>query len=56
LEGESRLESYSQLIGNFAGDLKLGGVPPAVVEKAKLVFLDTLGVALASSTWISAPW
>ena len=27
-----------------------GCVPPAVVDKAKLVFLDTLGIALASST------
>ena len=44
------MESYSEQIGKFAGDLKLADVPPAVVEKAKLVFLDTLGVALASST------
>jgi len=44
------VDSYSQLIGEFAGGLKLADVPPAVVAKAKLVFLDTLGVALASST------
>jgi len=44
------VESYSQSIGEFARSLKLADVPPAVVEKAKLVFLDTLGVALASST------
>ena len=44
------MEPYSQSIGRYAGALKLADVPPAVVEKAKLVFLDTLGVALASST------
>jgi len=44
------VETYSQTIGRFAGGLKLKDVPPAVVEKAKLVFLDTLGIALASST------
>ena len=42
--------TYSQAIGQFAGELKIADVPPAVVEKAKLVFLDTLGIALASST------
>jgi len=44
------METYSETIGRFAGELKLADVPPAVVEKAKLVFLDTLGIALASST------
>jgi len=44
------VEPYSQAIGRFIGGLKLDDVPSAVVEKAKLVFLDTLGVALASST------
>jgi 2-methylcitrate dehydratase PrpD len=44
------VEPYSQTIGRFAAGLKLADVPPAVVEKAKLVFLDTLGIALASST------
>lgn len=44
------MNSYSELIGNFATELRLDDVPPPVVEKAKLVFLDTLGVALASST------
>ncbi|HEY7713357.1 MAG TPA: MmgE/PrpD family protein [Candidatus Binatia bacterium] len=42
--------SYSQVIGRFARGLRLGDVPSAVVDKAKLVFLDTLGIALASST------
>jgi 2-methylcitrate dehydratase PrpD len=44
------MEPYSQTVGRFVGGLDLGQVPPAVVEKAKLVFLDTLGIALASST------
>ena len=44
------METYSETIGRFAGELKLADVPPAVVEKAKLVFLDTIGIALASST------
>jgi 2-methylcitrate dehydratase PrpD len=44
------VEPYSQSIGRFSENLKLADVPRAVVEKAKLVFLDTLGIALASST------
>jgi len=44
------VDTYSQIIGRFAGALKLGDVPAEVAEKAKLVFLDTLGIALASST------
>jgi 2-methylcitrate dehydratase PrpD len=44
------VESYSQAIAKFIRDLNLEDVPQAVVDKAKLVFLDTLGVALASST------
>ncbi|HET9916864.1 MAG TPA: MmgE/PrpD family protein [Candidatus Binatia bacterium] len=44
------MESYSQWIGEFAGGVKLAEMPPAVIDKAKLVFLDTIGVALASST------
>ena len=44
------MEPYSQSIGRFASALKLADVPQAVVDKAKLVFLDTLGIALASST------
>ena len=43
------METYSEVIGRFAGGLRLADVPPAVVQKAKLVFLDTLGIALASS-------
>ena len=44
------MESYSQRVGRFVSGLKLADVPPVVLAKAKLVFLDTLGVALASST------
>ena len=44
------MEPYSQSIGRFVGGLELAGVPAAVVAKAKLVCLDTLGIALASST------
>ena len=44
------MQSYSQAIGRFVHGLKLADVPPAVIGKSKLVFLDTLGIALASST------
>ena len=44
------MEPYSQIVARFVSGLKLADVPQAVVDKAKLVFLDTLGVALASST------
>ncbi|HEY6364071.1 MAG TPA: MmgE/PrpD family protein [Candidatus Binatia bacterium] len=44
------MEPYSQAIARFLRDLNLEDVPEPVVDKAKLVFLDTLGVALASST------
>ena len=44
------MEPYSQAIARFLHNLNLENVPQPVVDKAKLVFLDTLGVALASST------
>jgi 2-methylcitrate dehydratase PrpD len=44
------VEPYSQAIVRFLDELKLESVPQAVVDKAKWVLLDTLGVALASST------
>jgi 2-methylcitrate dehydratase PrpD len=44
------MEPYSQAITGFVRGLDLNQVPAAVADKAKLVFLDTLGVALASST------
>jgi 2-methylcitrate dehydratase PrpD len=43
-------ETYSAIIGRFARELQLAVVPDTVIGKAKLVFLDTLGIALASST------
>jgi 2-methylcitrate dehydratase PrpD len=44
------VEPYSQAIAKSLQGLKLEDVPEAVVQKTKLVFLDTLGIALASST------
>ena len=44
------MESYSHVIARFVQGLGLKEVPPDVVDKAKLVLLDTLGIALASST------
>jgi 2-methylcitrate dehydratase PrpD len=44
------VEPYSQSIGRFVSGLQLVDAPQAVVGKAKLVCLDTLGIALASST------
>ncbi|MEX0804122.1 MAG: MmgE/PrpD family protein [Candidatus Binatia bacterium] len=44
------MEPYSQAIGRFVRGLSLAAIPPSVVDKAKWVLLDTLGVALASST------
>jgi 2-methylcitrate dehydratase PrpD len=44
------MERYSEKIAAFVGALKLEQVPPEVVDKAKLVFLDAVGIALASST------
>jgi 2-methylcitrate dehydratase PrpD len=44
------MEPYSYAVAQFVRALTLADVPAAIVEKSKLVFLDTLGVALASST------
>ena len=44
------MEPYSQTIGRFVRGLTIDDIPQAVVDKAKLVLLDTIGVALASST------
>jgi 2-methylcitrate dehydratase PrpD len=44
------MEPYSQAIARFVIDLDLTEVPLQVVHKTKLVFLDSLGIALASST------
>ncbi|HXV84826.1 MAG TPA: MmgE/PrpD family protein [Candidatus Binatia bacterium] len=44
------MESYSQTVARFLCGFKLEDAPRGVIEKAKLVLLDTLGIALASST------
>jgi 2-methylcitrate dehydratase PrpD len=44
------MQPCSQALAEFVSDLNLAAVPQEVVQKSKLVFLDTLGVALASST------
>ncbi|MCE3239790.1 MAG: MmgE/PrpD family protein [Deltaproteobacteria bacterium] len=44
------MEPYSQAIGRFVRSLSIDDIPQALVDKAKLVLLDTIGVALASST------
>jgi 2-methylcitrate dehydratase PrpD len=44
------VEPYSQAVGRFVRGLSIDDIPRAVVEKTKLILLDTLGVALASST------
>src|SRR5690242_6494725 len=49
-EKSEAAETYSRRVAGFLLDLKLSDVPTAVASKAKLVFLDTLGIALASST------
>jgi 2-methylcitrate dehydratase PrpD len=41
---------YSEKIAGFVDALRHAQVPSEVVDKAKLVFLDALGIALASST------
>jgi len=44
------MERYSEKIAAFARRLRLDEIPAGVLGKAKLIILDTLGVALASST------
>jgi 2-methylcitrate dehydratase PrpD len=44
------MEPYSQAIANHIRNLRLERIPQEVVDKAKLIFLDTVGIALASST------
>jgi 2-methylcitrate dehydratase PrpD len=45
-----KMERYSEKIAAWAGALAFEQIPADVREKAKLVFLDVLGIALASST------
>ena len=47
---EEMSETYSQHVAQFVDGLRLEAVPEAVIDKAKMVLLDTLGIALASST------
>jgi 2-methylcitrate dehydratase PrpD len=44
------VEPYSQIVARFVQGLRLTEIPQPVVDKAKLVLLDAVGVALASST------
>ncbi len=44
------MERYSEAVATFVRGLRLDEIPLEVSEKAKLIFLDTLGIALASST------
>ena len=44
------MERYSEKVGAFVRGLVLDDLPSEVREKAKLIVLDTLGIALASST------
>ena len=44
------MERYSEAVAAFVRGLRLDEIPPEVSEKAKLILLDTLGIALASST------
>jgi 2-methylcitrate dehydratase PrpD len=44
------MERCSEKLGTFVRELALADVPADVRQKAKLVFLDALGIALASST------
>ena len=44
------MERYSEAVAAFVHGLALDKIPPEVREKTKLIFLDTLGIALASST------
>ena len=43
--------SEAEAIADFALDLDLDSVPPAVVDLAREHLLDAIGIALASSTW-----
>lgn len=44
------MERYSEAVAQFVRDITLESVPAEVARKAKLIFLDALGIALASST------
>lgn len=44
-------EPIATSIGRFAANLSFDDVPPEVIEQAKLLVLDAVGIALASSTY-----
>jgi len=44
------VERCSDTVAAFVRGLRLEAIPPEVSEKTKLILLDTLGIALASST------
>ncbi len=44
------MERCSEKVGAFVRGLRLDDIPREVRDKAKLILLDTLGIALASST------
>jgi len=44
------MEPYSKAIARFLLDLSFEAIPPEVIEKTKLLLLDTMGNALAAST------
>lgn len=44
------MASYSEALSEFVDQLRLDRIPREVGEKTKLIILDTLGIALASST------
>lgn len=48
--GEKTVMTYSGSIADFVSQLQLDRVPSEVLDKAKLIILDTLGISLASST------
>jgi 2-methylcitrate dehydratase PrpD len=50
------MKGYSELLASFVASLDLNDIPLAVREKAKLIFLDTLGVALRLRLWTLASW
>ncbi|HEY7168157.1 MAG TPA: MmgE/PrpD family protein [Candidatus Binatia bacterium] len=49
-EKPERSESYSRAMAGFLSGFTLSDVPEPVIAKSRLVFLDTIGIALASAT------
>ncbi|MFQ5684235.1 MAG: MmgE/PrpD family protein [Candidatus Binatia bacterium] len=55
VEVAATMKPLSQGVAEFVHGLKLKDIPPEIVEKTKLIFLDSLGIALASSTMDFGP-